>query len=99
MLNKYTELYDKIVEDLVKLHNANLHFRNRVSQTSALEVRMAIKDLNDHADALRKAVMQVQKEHKAFLKTQRLEYKARLKEQREKRAIRREELFKKKERK
>ena len=99
MLNKYIELYDKIVHDLVNLHNANMHFRRRVSQTSALEVRMAIKSLNDNAELLRKAVMQVQKEHKALLKTQRLEYKARLKEKREQRAKRREEYFKKKEQK
>ncbi len=99
MLNKYIELYDKIVQGLVQLHNANMHFRRRVSQTSALEVRMAIKDLNDNAELLRKAVMQVQKEHKALLKTQRLEYKARLKADRERRAKKREEYFKKKEQK
>ncbi len=99
MLNKYIELYDKIVQGLVQLHNANMHFRRRVSQTSALEVRMAIKDLNDNAELLRKAVMQVQKEHKALLKAQRLEYKATLKADRERRARKREELFKKKEQK
>ena len=99
MLNKYIELYDKIVLDLVNLHNANMNFRKRVSQVSALELRMAIKSLSDNSELLRKTVMQVQKEHKALLKTQRLEYKARLKEKREQRAKRREEYFKKKEQK
>lgn len=97
MLNKYIELYDQIVEGLVRLHNANMHFRKRINQTSALEVRMAIKDLNDNADLLRKAVMQVQKEHKALLKAQRLAYKAQLAEKRERKRIKRENLFKKKE--
>jgi hypothetical protein len=97
MLNKYKDLYDKIVQDMVNLHNAHMHFHTKINQTSALEVRMAIKSLNDHADELRKAVMQVQKEHRAFLKTQRLEYKARLREQRENKARKREHLFKKKE--
>lgn len=80
MLNKYTELYDKIVQDMVDLHNANLHFRSRISQLSSLEVRKAIKSLHAHTQELRKTVVQVQKEHKAFLKTQRLEYKAKMKE-------------------
>ena len=84
MLNKYTELYDKIVQDMVDLHNANLHFRNRISQLSALEVRKAVKSLNDNANELRKAVLQVQRDHKAFLKTQRLEYKASMREKHKK---------------
>jgi len=81
MLNKYNALYDKIVQDLVMLHNANMHFRNKISQTSALEVRMAIKSLQTNTNELRSEVLRVQKEHKKWLKTQRLEYKARLKAQ------------------
>ena len=98
MLNKYTELYDKIVQDMIDLHNANLHFRNRISQLSALEVRKAVKSLNDNANELRKAVLQVQRDHKAFLKTQRLEYKARMREK-HKKVKDKSNYFKKKERK
>jgi hypothetical protein len=81
MLNKYIALYDKIVQDLVALHNANQHFRNKISQTSALEVRRAVKSLHSNSNQLRSEVLKVQKEHKQWLKTQRLEYKARLKAQ------------------
>jgi hypothetical protein len=90
MLNKYTELYDKVVNDLVNMHNANMHFQRRPSQTSALKVRHAIAALDADIERLRKSVLQFQREYKAELKQKRLEYKASLKEKREARAKRRE---------
>jgi hypothetical protein len=90
MLNKYTELYDKVVNDLVTMHNANMHFQRRPSQTSALKVRQSIAALDADIERLRKSILQFQREYKAELKLKRLEYKASLKEKREARAKRRE---------
>ena len=87
MLNKYTELYKQVVNDLITMHNANMHLQNKPNQTSALKVRHAIIALENE---LRKAVMQFQRDHRVYLKGQRLEYKASLKAKKEAKAKRKE---------
>jgi hypothetical protein len=88
MLNKYTELYDQVVNDLVTMHNANMHFKRRPNHVSALKVRYAIIDLEKDIDLLRKSVMQFQRDFRVEMKQKRLEYKASLKEKREAKAKR-----------
>jgi hypothetical protein len=58
--------------------------------TSALKVRHAIIALENDLNQLRKAVMQFQRDHKVYLKGQRLEYKASLKAKKEAKARRKE---------
>ena len=90
MLNKYIELYQQVVNDLVTMHNASMHLQRKPNQTSALKVRHAIIALENDLNRLRKVVMQFQRDHKVYLKGQRLEYKASLKAKKEARAKRKE---------
>lgn len=90
MLNKYTELYKQVVNDLITMHNASMHLQNKPNQTAALKVRHAIIALENDLNQLRKAVMQFQRDHRVYLKGQRLEYKASLKAKKEAKAKRKE---------
>lgn len=90
MLNKYIELYQQVVDELVIMHNANMHLQRKPNQTSALKVRHSIIALEDDLNKLRKAVMQFQRDHRVYLKNQRLEYKASLKAKKEASAKRKE---------
>jgi hypothetical protein len=72
------------------MHNANMHLQRKPSQTSALKVRHAIIALEGDIKNLRKAVMQFQRDHRVYLKSQRLEYKASLKAKKEASAKRKE---------
>jgi hypothetical protein len=75
-MQEYKELYSKLVNELVELHNNNVVFINRTGKDSSVKVRVGLRAIIHLEKDLIRLNKEAYHEHQEEIK----EYKARLKE-------------------
>lgn len=88
MLNNYNKVYDEMMAAFAELHNGHIHFKERVSNTSALEVKKALQKIKATTMSLRNEVVLAQRQYNVELADKRLEYKEQRRSDKEREAQR-----------
>lgn len=84
MLNKYNKLYQDLIDKFAELHNAHMELSKKKTKNNFNRIRKAIAAVKEHTDPLRKCVMDLQREEKAYQRQLWLDRKAEIREEKQK---------------